>query len=212
MTLIFEDKIRENKAEFVAKVKDISDKLDIDPNWLMAVMYFESGINSRAQNTSYPIQGGYATGLIQFAPETARSLGTNTEALKSMSNVQQLDYVYRYFKPYVSKLNSYVDLYLVTFFPAIAGKPDNTIIKSDTISADTIARSNPVFDLNKNNSLTVGEVKSVILNKIPANLREEFKKSFSPIMRFAKRNVIPISIALIGLIGLIGLTYIYVKK
>lgn len=206
MALIFENNVKENKAEFIAKVKDISNKLDIDPNWLMAVMYFESGISPRIQNTTHPIQGGYATGLIQFAPNTARSLGTTTDALKNMSNVKQLDYVYQYFKNYIAKLNSYVDLYLVTFFPLAVGKPDNYVIQSKDISAASIARSNPVFDINKNNQVTVGEVKKAIISKIPANMLAEFKRSFSPVLRFAKRNLLPIGLSLVGIAGLIFLT------
>lgn len=206
MALIFENYVKENKAEFIAKVKAISQKLDIDPNWLMAVMYFESGINSRIQNTTHPMQGGYATGLIQFAPNTAKGLGTTTDALKNMSNVAQLDYVYQYFKNYIEKLNSYVDLYLVTFFPLAVGKPNDWVIQSKNISASAIAASNPIFDINKNNQVTVGEVKTAIINKIPAALQAQFKKSFSPVVRFAKRNIIPLSMALVGIAGLIFLT------
>ncbi len=203
MALIFEDRVKSNTAAFIAKVKDISKKLDIDPNWLMAVMYFESGINPAIQNTTYPMQGGHATGLIQFSPNTAKGLGTTTDALKSMSNVAQLDYVYKYFKPYVAKLNSYVDLYMVTFFPLLVGKPENTVIKSDSISASSIARSNPVFDINKNKEITIREVKKAIISKIPAALQEEFKRSFSSAWRFTKRNWIPLTIAGLGMLGVI---------
>ena len=69
-------------------MEDICCELQIRPNWLMFVMYFESRLNHRAVNR---ISG--ATGLIQFMPSTARGLGTTTDALFNMSNVDQLYYV-----------------------------------------------------------------------------------------------------------------------
>ena len=152
--MLFENYVKSNKAEFLAKVENISAKLLIDPNWLMAVMYKESRLNPQAVNS----RGG-ATGLIQFMPATAQALGTSTAALKAMTNVQQLDYVYKYYKPYITKLNSYPDLYLATFFPAALGKSDDYILQTSKLSAATIADANPGIDLNKDRKITVGEFK-----------------------------------------------------
>lgn len=152
--MLFENYVKSNKAEFLAKVESVSAKLLIDPNWLMAVMYKESRLNPQAVNS----RGG-ATGLIQFMPATAQSLGTSTAALKAMTNVQQLDYVYKYYKPYITKLNSYPDLYLATFFPAALGKSDDYILQTSKLSAATIADANPGIDLNKDRQITVGEFK-----------------------------------------------------
>ena len=68
--LIFEDKVTTNKSLFINKVILISQKLDIDPNWLMAVMNLETGgtFSPSIQNKSTG-----ATGLIQFIPSTAES-------------------------------------------------------------------------------------------------------------------------------------------
>ncbi len=76
---------------FYNKVVSISERIGCSPDALMALMNSESGINTKAVNTS-----GGATGLIQFMPSTARSLGTSTEALKWMSPEQQLVYVEKY--------------------------------------------------------------------------------------------------------------------
>lgn len=38
-----------------------------------------------------------ATGLIQFMPSTAKQLGTTTDKLAAMTEVDQLDYVAKYF-------------------------------------------------------------------------------------------------------------------
>lgn len=176
MALVFENKVKENAPVFIAKVKDISARLGINPNWLMAVMYNESGINHRIQNTKYPMQGGYATGLIQFAPNTARGLGTTTDELRAMTNVQQLDYVYKYFRPYKSRIKSFVDLYLVTFFPAVLGKPRHTVIESKNIPARAVALSNWPFDLNRDQKITVGELEDFLAKRFPADVWEILKK------------------------------------
>ena len=71
-----EDYIPNNKAEFCAKLQSICNKLQISPEWLLAVMYIESRINPYAVN-----KYTNATGLIQFMPSTAKSLGTTTAEL-----------------------------------------------------------------------------------------------------------------------------------
>lgn len=156
--MAFEQYIKTNKEQFLAKARLISDKLGIDVNWLLAVMYKESGLNEKAVN-----KNGGATGLIQFMPSTARGLGTTTANLLQMSNVEQLDYVYLYFKPMTGKIHSYGDLYMYTFFPAAVGKSDDTVIKAKNLPADTIAKANPVADLNKDSVITVGEFKKYAL-------------------------------------------------
>ena len=103
--MIYENLVTQNKAAFLAKVQEIAAKLKIQADWLMIVMKMESGINHQIVNKT-----GGATGLIQFMPATARGLGTSTEALKTMTNVQQLDYVYKYFAPYSGRLKSVTDL------------------------------------------------------------------------------------------------------
>jgi hypothetical protein len=169
--MLYESLVSENRAAFVAKVIEISKKLGINPEWLMIVMQMESQINHRAINRTTN-----ATGLIQFMPSTALGLGTSTTALYSMSNVQQLDFVYKYFKPYSGRLNSVTDLYAVTFFPRALGKPDSYILETDTLHADTIARQNPVFDINKDKKITYGEFKAAILSRIPSEAVAYLKK------------------------------------
>ena len=171
MSLLFEEKVTRNRATFIAKVKSISAKLLIEPDWLMAVMYKESGINEKAVNPN-----GGATGLIQFMPATAKSLGTTTAALRAMSNVEQLDYVYKYYKPYVTKLNSYPDLYLATFFPAALGKSDDCVLQTSSLSAKTIARANPAIDLDKDDKITVGEFKEYCYKQFSTDVQNRLKK------------------------------------
>ena len=166
MALVFENKVPASyRTDFVNKVKDISAKLGIDPNWLMAIMYWES---AKTFSPSIQNPSTNATGLIQFMPSTARGLGTNTTDLKQMSAVQQLDWVYKYYSSYKNKLKSYVDTYFVTFFPLAVGKPDNFVLQTSNMSASLIANQNPAFDVDKNKMIQVWEVKKIMLEKLPS--------------------------------------------
>jgi len=57
----------------------------------MTVMFIESAATFRADITN----SIGATGLIQFMPDTAKRLGTSTEALRKMGAINQLDYVFK---------------------------------------------------------------------------------------------------------------------
>lgn len=155
MALQFEEMVKgKDKNQFLAKVVEISTKLKINPNWLMIVMRNESGINPQAVNKL-----GGATGLIQFMPATAKGLGTTTAALFKMTGVQQLDYVYKYFKSYAGKINGYKDLYLLTFYPVALSKPLNYAFGSErgAENAKKVRNWNPTFDLNKDGIITKAE-------------------------------------------------------
>lgn len=159
--MLYENFVKENKSSFLNRVKEISKLLDIEPDWLMLVMKHESGLNHRAVNKM-----GGATGLIQFMPATAKGMGTTTAALYEMSNVEQLDWVYKYFKPYKRYLDSFESLFLVTFFPAALGKGEDWIFRTSNLSAQTVVNYNKPFDLNKDGVLTVKEWKQYLRNYV----------------------------------------------
>lgn len=174
MKFIFEENVPSiYRAEFIAAVKQYSESLGIDPNWLMAVIYFESA-GSFSSSITNPYTG--AVGLIQFMPATAAHLQTSVSELASMSAVAQLYYVEKYYYPYRNKIKKYVDLYLATFFPAAIGKEDSYVLQTKKLSPEIIANVNPVFDLNNNKEITVGEITKVITDKIPTSWRAYFLK------------------------------------
>jgi len=174
--MILTDKIQENKAAFIAKVIEVSNYLGIKADWLMFVMYNESGLNHRAVNPN-----GGATGLIQFMPATAAHLGTSTAALRSMSNVQQLEYVKKYFERKRGQFSSVYDLYLYTFFPIAVGKPDNWVLQTSSLPASLVARSNKPTDLNNDNQITVGEFKKYVRLKIERKFgKKEARRILKP--------------------------------
>jgi hypothetical protein len=164
----------EIRTDFAAKVQKIAGLLGINPNWLMVVMHNESGLNAQAVNfqpgdsvNAYTRAAYRAVGLIQFMPFTATWLGTTGQKLYMMTNIQQLDYVYNYFKPYAGRIKSYYDLYMTTFFPAAIGKGDDYVIQTATIPASIIAAQNPGMDYNKDGKITMAEAKRMIANAIP---------------------------------------------
>jgi hypothetical protein len=54
------------------------------------------------------------------------------------------------------------------------GKASNYVLQTSRLSASTIADVNPVFDLNNDRQITVGEITKVITNKIPEVWRSYF--------------------------------------
>lgn len=169
MALIYENKVPAlYRTAFIAKLVRVANNLRINPNWLMAIIYFETAGSFSPSITN---SLGY-TGLIQFGTAAATSLGTTTAALRQMSAVQQLDYVEKYYKMWFKNLKitapeSFVDTYLITFFPAAVNKGLDFVIKANGISASALAKANPIFDLNKDQQLTVAEVQKVMLSRLP---------------------------------------------
>ena len=159
----FEEFIKDNRKEFTEKVHNICTELRIEANWLMFVMWFESKLNPQAIN---PISG--ATGLIQFMPSTARSLGTTTDVLKRMNNVQQLDYVLAYLRPYKGRMKRWIDVYLAVFYPRAMGNPNFVI------TSDIVAKQNKIFDLNKDLDISVKEIETVLRKQIPEKYRKDY--------------------------------------
>jgi soluble lytic murein transglycosylase-like protein len=83
--------IEKTSEEFRQKVIQIAANLLIDPNFLMAIMSFESGASFSPSQLN--AAGSHAIGLIQFMPSTAKKLGTSTQELGAMTPVRQLDFV-----------------------------------------------------------------------------------------------------------------------
>lgn len=146
---------------FRDKVRDISQRLGIDPSHLMACMAFESGhtFSPNKQNAA----GSGACGLIQFMPQTAQALGTTTKALAAMTPVQQLDYVYLYFKPLTNKLHTLSDLYMAILWPRAVGKPDDYVLfdRNDPRSPKLYIQ-NAGLDYNKDGKITKAEAASKV--------------------------------------------------
>lgn len=157
--MIFEELV---SGTFVRKVEETAQRLQVCPDYLMAIMWSESRLDPRARNP----RGG-ATGLIQFMPATARYLGTTCEALREMRVEEQLYFVEKFFSPYAARCKSFCDWYMACFFPAGIGKPDDYVLQASGLPAETVARQNPVFDLNRDGRITVGEFREKLKTIFP---------------------------------------------
>lgn len=160
MSLVHKNKV---SKEFINKVKEISLKLQINPNWLMVVIELETAGTFSASITN---SLGY-TGLIQFGKDTAISLGTTTDELRVMTEIEQLDWVYKYLRPYRKKMNNLADVYLAVFFPRAIGKPDGWALQTKRLTPERIAKWNPLFDINKDKQIQVWEIKTKLFQRVP---------------------------------------------
>ncbi|MBL1311282.1 MULTISPECIES: baseplate hub protein [unclassified Pseudomonas] len=140
---------------FRVKVREICERMSFDPNWLMAVMGFETGytFSPAARNP-----GSTATGLIQFLEASAREVGTSTAQLARMTAVRQLDYVEAYYKPYSGRIRNLGDAYLAVLWPAAVGRPDSYVMwERDTGPYQREYAANSGLDINRNGVITRGE-------------------------------------------------------
>jgi hypothetical protein len=150
--------------DFNKKLAKVATALGTTSNALLAVMKQESGVNPHIQNSIG------ATGLIQFMPDTARRLGTTTDELKQMDGVQQLDYVYKYYKMTGVGDGSVGDLYMATFMPKFIGYPDHFVlgqlgggkVPGTNLSSDLVYKQNKGLDRDRDGKITIGDVKQSV--------------------------------------------------
>jgi hypothetical protein len=149
--------------QFKIKVITICERLRIDPNHLMACMYNESMLDPAKPN----IKDGkvVAIGLIQFMESTAHLLGTSIAALGKMTEVQQLDFVEKFFAPHKGRLKNVADLYSAMFCVFAIGKGDefvcyskNGVTHGDKYYGPQYWEWNKWFDHNGDGDITKFEV------------------------------------------------------
>jgi hypothetical protein len=113
--------------------------------------------------------------LIGFTERTARGLGTSKADILNMSAVEQLDYVYKFYKMVGVKPGmDRGTIYMLTFMPAYARSPDDTVLGqkgggtlgNTGLSMHKIWLQNPVFGKSRGQDyFTVGDVKKVVSSK-----------------------------------------------
>lgn len=145
--------------DFKKKVEKISTLLGIPSNNLMAIMKQESGVDPQARNK---MSG--ATGLIQFMPKTAITLGTTTDELYNMDAVQQLDYVYKYFKMTGVGDGSLGELYTAVFMPKYVGYPKDTVLgqKGAAGFSGKVYAQNAGLDRNRDGVITKADIENSV--------------------------------------------------
>jgi len=186
----------------VKKLAEISSKYGFPVEWLANLINHES---AGTWNPSITNNIG-ATGLIQFMPNTADSLGTSTSSLRQMTFSKQLEYVDKYlYKTFNNKdlisSNGKVkpsitqgDLFMTIFYPAAVGNPDYNF-PSNVQSANSV--SNP-------KEYTQKALKNAVfgLDEAPFSLTEYLKKYSSVTPSFVKSGkrwwILPTTIFIFG--------------
>lgn len=152
--------------EFLRGVEAMAGRLGTRPEYILAVMSFETGgsFSPGVRNGA----GSGATGLIQFMPDTARSLGTSTQALSRMSATDQLKYVERYFdqRSNAGDLRTLEGVYTSVLHGSPKPDPASTLFASGTAAY----RMNAPLDVNRDGRITSGEATSFVRNKIDGPL------------------------------------------
>ncbi len=108
-------------SPFAQKIKQVAANINADPIDLATLISFETAGTFSPSIRGPVVKGrGRAVGLIQFMPGTSRELGTTSEALAQMSQVEQMDYVERYLVKRGFKGGGLKQLYSTVF----AGHPN----------------------------------------------------------------------------------------
>jgi hypothetical protein len=155
---------------FKSKVLTIATNLNIDPDYLMACMAFETGetFSPSIKNQA----GSGAVGLIQFMPDTAQKLGTTANALAKMTAVEQLDYVERYFRSLHRRISTVEDVYMAILWPAAIGRPNAVVL----FRQPSIAYAqNQGLDANGDGIVTKAEAAAPVVRELAQGRRAGYR-------------------------------------
>ena len=151
-----------NNPVFKEKLKEISQAINIDEKYIIKLMNHESGLNPTITNSIG------CTGLIQFCPDSGNSktisgVKYDLNQLKNDLSLQMDAIKEFWLSGYKSgKIKNPEDLYTFNLFPVAAGKPDDFVLQTNSTSAQTIAKANPIFNKKLGRSidtpLTVGDL------------------------------------------------------
>ena len=156
-------KLLDNKT-FKKKLKEISTEIGVGESSILKLMKHESGLDPSIKNSIGCV------GLIQFCPDSgggsSKTINGKTYNLKELQNnlELQMDAIKEFWS--IGKRNGSIktakDLYIYNLFPIAAGKPDNFVLQANGLSAEKVAKANPIFNttLGKppGSPLTVGDL------------------------------------------------------
>jgi hypothetical protein len=153
-----------NNPIFKEKLKQISNEIGVSEDSIIKLMKHESGLDSSVKNSIGCV------GLIQFCPDsgggTTKTINGKTYNLSELQDdlELQLDAIKEFWSKGKrdGKIKNAKDLYVYNFFPIAAGKSDEYVLQTKGLSAEKIARANPIFNKTLgrpiNTPLTVGDL------------------------------------------------------
>ncbi len=145
----------EDTETFEEKVRKVSEKLDVPPEWLMAVMYAESKFNASVSNH----KGSGAVGLIQWMPATIKTdFGVSVKSIQNAGHIKQLDYVYKYLNNVRQRYGNFdtlTELYLAILYPrALSGDYCYTLYAQPSVDY----QQNSGLDYDDDGRVTVRDI------------------------------------------------------
>jgi hypothetical protein len=153
-----------DNPKFKEKIKQISNEIGVNENSIIKLMKHESGLDSSIKNSIGCV------GLIQFCPDnrggSSKTINGKTYNLSELQNdlELQLDAIKEFWSKGKrdGKIKTAKDLYVYNFFPVAAGKSDDYVLQTKGLSAEKVARANPVFNRTLgrpiDTPLTVGDL------------------------------------------------------
>lgn len=193
MALIYEEYYKgSDKQEFLKLVVYYANLLSVDPDWLMAIMKVESGLNPKEFNDK---NKGWNVGLIQFGASARKQISIDlglpehkwykADDILKMSGSEQMKLVYLYYKPYADRklITKFIDLYLITFYPNADGKFGGTLSKpKDWTFPDNVTMANPGIYKNKDiklqenpDKISIQSLESWVLSNVDSKIRRSLE-------------------------------------
>jgi len=170
MALLWSNRITKGASDIIISR---SEQLPIEPDWFMFLADLESGLDAWRTNP----YGCFS--WIQFCPDvsggdykTIKGRRYYFADLKKMSESELLNLSFDYLEEQQGihgRFSSYHDLYFSILYPVAIGKPDEYILNT---------KSNPIFDINKDGSITVGEVKKYLDDRVKVKVPTVFYDTF----------------------------------
>jgi hypothetical protein len=192
--LPYEETITINKENFIAKIHEVANRLQIKPEWLMVVIWIESTFNRGIVN-----KFSGTVGLIQWTisnvckfwnlrtPELiynkngslvfTKEVSKVHQIVKDTSGVEQLEKVYDYLKPYVGRMKTVNDVYFAIFYPAAIGKGADFQLGSERSIKwmRLVYAGNKALDQfgDKDGLLEVSDVRAWVTAHIPRQFKDK---------------------------------------
>lgn len=165
---------------FFQKLNEVSNDLGMNPRDILLVAYMESGVNPASKNPA-----GGAGGLIQFMPDTLRSMNVSEhdiDTFRQKSGIEQLDYVKRFIQGMENAHNdgkpfgSATKYYCCNFYPATMyrWKGENVQQNLNVIVVNSNANNknernayaaNKILDVNGDGIISVGDIAAMLSSK-----------------------------------------------
>lgn len=156
-------------SEKLSKIRNVEYLLKLPKDSLVNTIIFET---AGTLSTSIQNKNTKATGLIQFMPSTASSLGYTIDQIKAMSFDEQLKLVVKYFKnsgklKQAQQSGDPLDVYLIVLYPALVGRSDTAVMG---MKGSKTYLYNIGLDIDKDGDIEKGDIRKVF-NKTVAYLK-----------------------------------------